>query len=116
MRLAAQARKYRLGLVFATQHPKDIETKIVGNCATHLYGLNNSPASLATLQDLMKQRGASGDDIPKLKPGQFYIYNVDAGHKAPIKIQIPISLSYSPKNPLEENEIMAKAEKCRLEA
>lgn len=109
MRLAAQARKYRLGLVFATQHPKDIQTKIVGNCATHLYGLNNSPASIQTLQDLMAQKGGSGDDIPKLKAGQFYIYNADAGHKSPVKIKIPFSLSYSPKNPLEEANIMHKA-------
>lgn len=109
MRLAAQARKYRVGVVFATQHPKDIETKIVGNCATHLYGLNNSPASLATLQDLMAQKGGSGDDIPKLKPGQFYIFNADAGHESPIKIQVPMSLSFSPNNPVEESEIMEKA-------
>ncbi len=112
-RLAAQARKYSLGLVFATQHPKDIDTKIVGNCATHLYGLNNSPASLDTLQDLMAQKGGSGADIPKLKAGQFYIYNADAGHKAPLKMQMPMSLSFSPKNPLEENQIIEKAGQSR---
>jgi hypothetical protein len=109
MRLAAQARKYRLGLVFATQHPKDLETKIVGNCATHLYGLNNSPASLATLQDLMNQKGGDGNDIARLKTGQFYVHNADAGHQQPIKIKVPLSLSVSPKNPLEESQILAKA-------
>lgn len=113
MRLAAQARKYRLGLVFATQHPKDIETKVVGNCATHFYGLNNSPASLDTLRDLMKQKGGSGDDIPRLKTGQFYVHNSDAGHQQPIKVNIPISLSSSPKNPLEEAEILEKAKLSR---
>lgn len=110
MRLAAQARKYRLGLVFATQHPKDLETKIVGNCATHLYGLNNSPASLATLQDLMSQKGGDGNDIARLKTGQFYIHNADAGHQHPIKIKVPLSLSLSPSNPLEEAQVLAKAQ------
>jgi len=114
MRLAAQARKYGLGLVFATQHPKDVETKIVGNCATHLYGLNNSPASLATLQDLMLQKGGSGNDIPKLTPGQFFIHNADSGHKSPLRIQVPLSLSYSPRNPLSEEVILEKALKSRI--
>src|SRR5208337_4295854 len=41
MRLAAQARKYHLGLIFATQNPKDIENKIVANCSTHYYGKLN---------------------------------------------------------------------------
>lgn len=113
MRLAAQARKYGLGLVFATQHPKDIDSKIVGNCATHLYGLNNSPASLDTLKDLMQQKGGSGDDIAKLKKGQFYVHNADAGHERPIKVKIPISLSLSPPNPLEEAQILAQAKASR---
>jgi hypothetical protein len=69
LRLGAQARKYGLGLVFATQHPKDIEHKLIGNSATHFYGLNNSPASLATLQEQMKLKGGSGDDIARLKVG-----------------------------------------------
>ena len=113
MRLAAQARKYRLGMVLATQHPKDVETKIVGNCATHLYGLNNSPASLATLDELMRQKGGNGGQIPRLKAGQFFIHNADAGHRAPIKIQVPMSLTLSPPNPLEEARIMDKASTSR---
>ena len=98
------------GLSTATQHPKDLETKIVGNCATHLYGLNNSPASLATLQDLMSQKGGDGNDIARLKTGQFYIHNADAGHQHPIKIKVPLSLSLSPSNPLEEAQILTKAQ------
>ena len=113
LRLAAQARKYRLGLVFATQHPKDVDTKVVGNCATHFYGLNNSPASLTTLEDLMRQKGGDGSDVSRLKAGQFYIHNADAGHIKPIKIQMPMSLSLSPKNPLDEGQILKKARKSR---
>jgi len=35
--LAAQARKYGLGMMFATQTPKGIDNKIVSNCTTHVY-------------------------------------------------------------------------------
>lgn len=112
-RLAAQARKYKLGLVLATQHPKDVDTKVVGNCATHFYGFNNSPASLQTLEDLMRQKGGDDSGIARLKAGQFYVYNSDAGHSKPIKIQVPMSLSLSPSNPLDEEQILAKARDSR---
>ena len=115
MRLSAQARKYKLGLIFATQHPKDIETKVVGNCATHLYGLNNAPAALETLDDLMRQKGGDGHDISQLKRGQFYVHNADAGHTQPIKIQMPHSLSFSPATPLTQEQILAKAMASRRE-
>jgi hypothetical protein len=36
--LAAQARKYGLGMMFATQTPKGVDNKIVSNCTTHVYG------------------------------------------------------------------------------
>jgi len=44
--LAAQARKYGLGMIFATQAPKDIDNKIISNCSTHFYGKMNSPATI----------------------------------------------------------------------
>jgi len=109
VRLAAQARKYGLGLVFATQHPKDIDTKIVGNCATHLYGLNNSPASKATLDELMKDKGGNGSDIAKLKAGQFFVSNNDSKHRKPTKTVVPMSLSRSPEQPAEEDYVMGLA-------
>ena len=83
LRLGAQARKYGLGLVFATQHPKDIEHKLIGNSSTHFYGLNNSPASLATLQEQMRLKGGSGDDIARLKVGQFYFHSAGTTHASP---------------------------------
>lgn len=111
LRLGAQARKYGLGLVFATQHPKDIEHKLVGNSSTHFYGLNNSPASLATLQEQMRLKGGSGDDIARLKVGQFYFHSAGATQAAPVKVRIPDCLSN--KRLLEEHEILAKARQSR---
>lgn len=111
LRLGAQARKYGLGLVFATQHPKDIEHKLIGNSSTHFYGLNNSPASLATLKEQMKLKGGSGDDIARLKVGQFYFHSAGATQSSPIKLRIPDCLSN--KRLLEEQEILAKARRSR---
>ncbi len=111
LRLGAQARKYGLGLVFATQHPKDIEHKLVGNSATHFYGLNNSPASLATLKEQMQLKGGSGDDIARLKVGQFYFHSAGAVQASPVKVKVPDCLSN--KRLLEEHEILAKAKRSR---
>jgi DNA helicase HerA-like ATPase len=111
LRLGAQARKYGLGLVFATQHPKDIEHRLIGNSSTHFYGLNNSPASLATLQEQMKLKGGSGDDIARLKVGQFYFHSLGAAQTAPVKLKIPDCLSN--KRLLEEHEILTKARQSR---
>jgi hypothetical protein len=111
LRLGAQARKYGLGLVFATQHPKDIEHKLIGNSSTHFYGLNNSPASLATLQEQMRLKGGSGDDIARLKVGQFYFHSAGAAQTSPVKLKVPDCLSN--KRLLNEHEILTKARQSR---
>lgn len=106
MRLAAQARKYKLGLVLATQHPKDIDTKIVGNCATQFYGRMVSPASLATARDLLNNLGATSANLSKLQTGQFYVNFPDGALKSPALIQIPNSLTA--ERLLDETELLAK--------
>jgi hypothetical protein len=72
---------------------KDSEHKLVGNSATHFYGLNNSPASLATLQEQMRLKGGSGADIARLKVGQFYFHSAGAAQSAPVKLKVPDCLS-----------------------
>jgi hypothetical protein len=111
LRLGAQARKYGLGLVFATQHPKEIDHKLVGNSSTHFYGLNNSPASLATLKEQLKQKGGNGDEIARLKVGQFFFHSAGAAQAPPVKVRVPDCLSN--KRLLEEQELLAKARQSR---
>jgi len=108
-RLAAQARKYHLGLVFATQNPKDIDNKIVANCSTHFYGKVNSPAAIEVVKDLIRVKGGSGEDVARLPRGQFYVHNADAQLASPTKISVPLCLSRHPENPLEEAAILKKA-------
>ena len=113
LRLAAQARKYHLGLVFATQNPKDIDNRIVANCSTHFYGKVNSPAAIETVRDLIRAKGGTGEDVPRLSRGQFYFHNSDADFACPIKLLVPLCLSRHPSSPLDEASILRKASESR---
>ena len=55
--LASQARKYGLGLVFATQAPKGLHNRIPGNATTQFFGLLNAPAQIAAAQEMAAQKG-----------------------------------------------------------
>jgi hypothetical protein len=104
--LAAQARKYGLGMIFATQLPKGIDNKIVSNCTTHFYGRMSSPAAIDATRELMAAKGGAGDDIARLSRGEFYFST--EGLLRPIKIHAPLCLTWHPPNPLTEEEVLAK--------
>src|SRR6478735_6429803 len=111
IRLVAQARKYGLGIVFATQESKSIDHNIIANCSTQFYGRQNSPAAIDTVKEQLSQRGASGNDVAKLPRGVFYAFT--EGLPAAIKIQTPLCLSHHPSSPPDESEVLAKAERSR---
>ncbi|MEW6237541.1 MAG: zonular occludens toxin domain-containing protein [Candidatus Omnitrophota bacterium] len=75
IRLAAQARKYGLGLIFSTQTPKSIDHNIVANCSNQIYGQANSPAAIQTIEELIQQKGGYGQDVSKLGTRNFYVYS-----------------------------------------
>ncbi len=114
MRLTAQARKYHLGVVFATQNPKEIESAVVGNCSTHYYGKANSPQAIDVIKDQIRAKGGDGSDIAKLTSGRFYVYNADAGLASPAKVMVPMCLSQHPINPLTTDEVISRAANSRL--
>ncbi len=103
-------------MIYATQHPKEIDNALVGNCSTHYYGKANSPAAIDTIKELIRQRNGQGAGIAMLPKGQFYVYNANAGMKAPQKVQVPLCLSYHRPNPLDAYEIatLAKAGRQRV--
>lgn len=111
IRLAAQGRKYGLGIVFATQAPKSIDHNVIANCSTHFYGRANSPAAIDTIQNQLRDRGAAGGDIAKLTKGVFYAFSEGVG--APQKVATSLCLSHHPANPPEEAEILKRAAQCR---
>ncbi|MFY1624403.1 helicase HerA domain-containing protein [Micromonospora sp. WMMD735] len=104
--LAAQARKYGLGLVFATQAPKGLHNRIPGNAATQLYGRLNSPIQIEAAREMAKAKGGDILDVARLGTGEFYLAAEGA---APVKIRTPLSLSHHPRSPLTVEEVLERA-------
>ena len=109
--LARQGRKFGLGMIFATQAPKGIDTNIVSNCITHFYGRMSSPALIDATGDMMASRGKAARDLGSLTAGTFYF--ATEGTPQPVKIKTPLCLSYHPQNPATPEEVVAIARRDR---
>ena len=110
--LVAQARKYGLGMIFATQVPKNIDNKIVSNCTTHFYGKMNSPATIEAVRELMAAKGGGGTDIASMRAGEFYF--ATEGMTMAEKVKTPLCLSYHPQSPLSQEDVVIRARQSML--
>jgi hypothetical protein len=108
--LTAQARKYGLGLVFATQAPKGLHNQIPGNASTQFLGRLNAPVQIAAAQEMARNKGSEVTDIGKLGTGQFY---AAIGGSEFVKIQAPLCLSHHPASPLTTEEVLERAARDR---
>ncbi|MBO3735475.1 ATP-binding protein [Glycomyces niveus] len=104
--LASQARKYGLGLVFATQSPRGIHPNLVGNCATQFYGFLNTVAHIEAVRELARARSGAVPDIALLKAGQFYVASEGVPFR---KTAVPMCLSFHPGTALAEEEVLRRA-------
>lgn len=111
IRLAAQGRKYGLGVVFATQAPKSIDHNIIANASTQFYGKALSPAAIDTVEEQLRARGATKVDVARLSSGRFYL--AGKGMAAPIKIAVPLCLSHHPQSPPDEVDVLRRAAASR---
>ncbi|NMO00119.1 DUF87 domain-containing protein [Gordonia sp. TBRC 11910] len=100
--LASQARKYGLGLIFATQAPKNLDNRLTGNASTQFFGLLNAPAQIAAAQGMAAAKGGKVGDIGRLPTGTFYAA-VEGGMFS--KVKTPLCLTYHPKSPPTEDEV-----------
>ncbi|WP_027345682.1 ATP-binding protein [Hamadaea tsunoensis] len=109
--LASQARKYGLGLVFATQAPRGIHNRIVGNAATHFYGFLNSPVQISAAQEVAQARGSARIDIAQLRTGEFYVSgeSVSGESHAFRRITAPLCLSHHPSSALTPEEVLSRS-------
>ena len=105
-RLASQARKYGLGLLFATQSPKSLHNSIPGNATTQLFGLLSSPVQIGAARELAWAKGGSLPDIGRLSSGQFYLATEGSTFR---QIRTPMCLSHHPSSPLTEDEVLKRA-------
>ncbi|WP_030441802.1 ATP-binding protein [Actinoplanes subtropicus] len=104
--LASQARKYGLGLIFATQSPKGLHNRIPGNAATHVFGRITAPVQIEAAREMAKVKGGDVPDIGNLTAGDFYIA---LEGEAPCRARTPMCLSHHPSSPLTDEEVMARA-------
>jgi DNA helicase HerA-like ATPase len=106
--LASQARKYGLGLVFATQAPKGLNNQISGNATTQFYGRLNSSAQINTARELARAKGIAHLEVAGLGRGEFYLTGEDIAFR---KIQAPMCLTHHPRGPLTAEEVLRRARK-----
>ncbi|KUI26670.1 AAA family ATPase [Mycobacterium sp. IS-1742] len=104
--LSSQARKYGLGLVFATQAPKGLDNRIPGNAATQFYGLLNSPTQIAVAREMARVKGGLVPDISRLQSGTFYAALEGMSFH---KIRTPLCLSHHPAGAPTAEEVLALA-------
>ena len=104
--LAAQARKYGLGLVFATQAPKGLHNQITGNATTQFFGVLNTVAQIDAARQLAQAKGGRLPDIGLLSSGEFYAAGEGFSFT---KVRTPLCLTHHPKAPLSPEEVVARA-------
>lgn len=110
LQLAAQARKYGLGLVYATQAPKALENRVTGNAATQFFGRLNASAQIQAAAELARAKNGRVDDIARLDAGRFYGTSEGLGFA---KLEVPMCLSHHPASALTEEEVLARARATR---
>ncbi len=101
--LAAQARKYGLGLIFATQAPKGLHNRIAGNATTQFYGLMNSPAQIQAVREIASHKGGDVPAIARLTAGTFYVASDTLDVQV---IRTPMCLSWHPSGPLSPMDVL----------
>ncbi len=106
LKLATQARKYGLGMVYATQAPKALHNVVIGNAATQFIGLLNASVQIQAAMELARSKGGRVDDISRLSAGRFY--GTTEGMSMS-KIQVPMCLSHHPASALTEEEVIVRA-------
>ena len=111
--LASQARKYGLGLVFATQAPKGLHNRIPGNATTQFFGLLNAPTQIAAAQEMAAQKGGDARGIARLRAGEFFV----GSDMVPFqRVRSPMCLSHHPPSPMTQEEILELARVKRSHA
>ncbi len=106
LKLSAQARKYGLGLMFATQAPKGLNNRIPGNAATQFFGRLTAGVQINAATELARRKGGDVDDIARLTAGQFYAAGDGLGF---VKLRTPLCLSHHPPSALTEEEVLERA-------
>jgi len=104
--LAQQARKFGLGLLFATQAPKGLHNQVTGNSDVQCFGRLLAPSQIQVVTDLAQRKGGEAGEVVRLTVGQFFVSSEDVPFQ---KIQAPTCLSYHPSSPLAPDEVLSRS-------
>ncbi|MFI8972014.1 ATP-binding protein [Nocardia asteroides] len=108
--LAAQARKYGLGIAYATQAPKGLHNKVVSNTAIQFYGRLGTAVQIQAAKSIAATWGGNVDDIGRLRAGQFYGATEGRAFR---KLVAPMCLSHHPPSPPTEAEVLERSRSNR---
>ena len=89
---------------FATQAPEGVDTNIVSNCTTYVYGRMSSPALIAATEEMMAAKGKAAKDLGSLLAGLFYVAR--EGWRSRSRSASPLCLSWHPQNPATPEQIV----------
>ncbi|MFD3509080.1 ATP-binding protein [Nocardia sp. NPDC058666] len=104
--LAAQARKYGLGIAYATQAPKGLHNRVVGNTAIQFFGKLGTVVQMQAANAIAAAWGGHLDDIGHLSAGEFY----GAAEGRPFrKLSTPLCSSHHPSSAPDEAEVLERA-------
>jgi DNA helicase HerA-like ATPase len=103
--LAAQGRKYGLGMLLATQQFSGLHNSVTNNCRTQFYGRLGSAAQLRTAQAVATMSGGSLPDIGRLKAAEFYLATEGTGYR---KFRAPMCLTQH-SGALTEEQVIHRA-------
>jgi len=116
LRLAAQGRKYGIGLLLASQNPTDIDCKALAQFQTWFLGRAQAPRAIEQSKKMLQEWGLYDGDVARLQKGTFYLHSGES-ISSPLEVAVPLCLSAHPdRSPLSEEEILriARGEKLTL--
>ncbi len=113
LRLAAQGRKYGIGLLLASQNPTDIDCKALAQFQTWFLGRAQAPRAIEQSKKMLQEWGLYDGDVARLQKGNFYLSSGET-ISPPLEVTVPLCISAHPdRSPLSEEEILriARGEK-----
>ncbi len=114
LRLAAQGRKYGIGLLLASQNPTDIDCKALAQFQTWFLGRAQAPRAIEQSKKMLQEWGLYDGDVARLQKGNFYLSSGET-IAPPLEVMVPLCLSAHPdRSPLSEEEILRIARGERL--
>ncbi len=111
LRLCARAGQYGLGLVLATREPARIDPGVIAGCSNRFYGRVNASASIEAVRRLIQQSGGSGQEIPILERGHFYLST--QALTPPVKVRVPLCLSHHSSTVLDPEQVRQRGRVSR---